>query len=109
MRHMNVRNDELRRVAQHQVTGRDGVLGDVDVIAGGAEMQAKQASHALVIVHDQDAGRHRRSLVLVADSNGRPTDYESVALPTELHQLLGRRIIPGGPVTGVTPSTARAG
>src|SRR5687768_17049450 len=35
------------------------------------------------------------------DSNGRPTDYESVALPAELHQREGGII--GVPVTDLAP------
>src|SRR6185503_80183 len=85
VRHVDVADDEVRRIAQHEVARRDRVRGDVHLVAGRAQVQLEQLPDARFVVNDEYGGCHF-SWCWWPDSNGRPTDYESVALPAELHQ-----------------------
>src|SRR5581483_4726611 len=58
MRHVDVGNDEIGRPFEDHVAGGDRILGDLDLVARGLQMQPQQLTHAFIIIDDQDGGRH---------------------------------------------------
>src|SRR5688572_6884709 len=66
VRHVDVRENQVGRILQHQVARDDRVAGGADLVARRGEVHAQQLAQALVVVHHQDPRGHSGQCYLQA-------------------------------------------